>query len=85
MPSIVAEQTAGEVDKIKLLLLECTVQDIDEREKNAAHLFLRYLYQRTFKVRIWRTFTIDANLPIGLIGLHTTYLAVLAQLTHLYE
>ncbi|GBP61069.1 hypothetical protein EVAR_48568_1 [Eumeta japonica] len=85
IPGIVVEQTAGEVDKIKLLLLEYTVQNINDREKKEARLFLRYLHQRIFRVRVWRTFTIDVKLPIGLISLFTTYLIVLIQLSHLYD
>ncbi|GBP61068.1 hypothetical protein EVAR_48567_1 [Eumeta japonica] len=82
---VAAEQTAGEVDKIKLILLEHSVKDIDDREKNEARLFLRYSDLRAFRVRVWRTFAVDANLPIALISLYTTYFIILVQLTHLYD
>ncbi|GBP61066.1 hypothetical protein EVAR_48565_1 [Eumeta japonica] len=85
LPCVAVEGTAAEVDKIKLIIANKMTTTLDCNEKLEFRLFLRYLIHRPFRFLVWRVVPVDADLPVSVVSICTTYLIVLVQLTHLFE
>ncbi|CAH2257645.1 jg20523 [Pararge aegeria aegeria] len=84
VPAIFAELATVGVEKINLHLkrhlLVCPHNALRSRVCDA----LKFLELRPFRYTIWRAFSLNISLPLGLISLCTTYTIVLIQFSHVY-
>ncbi|XP_039759709.1 uncharacterized protein LOC120633566 [Pararge aegeria] len=84
VPAILAELVTIQVEKMKThlsqQLLVCSHNGLRNRVCDA----LKFLELRPFKYTVWRAFSLNTSLLLGLISLCTTYTIVAIQFSHVY-
>ncbi|CAH2257647.1 jg20525 [Pararge aegeria aegeria] len=84
IPAIFAELATIQIEKIKTYLkrqlLVCPHNALRSRTYDA----LKFLELRPFKYTIWRAFSVNISLLLGLVNLCTTYTIVAIQFSHVY-
>ncbi|XP_069362066.1 uncharacterized protein [Maniola hyperantus] len=84
VPALFAELVTAEVDKIRIHLTRQLLFCSNNALRNRTYDALKFLELRPFKFTIWRTFSLNISLPLGLISLCTTYTIVIIQFSHVY-
>ncbi|XP_045779095.1 uncharacterized protein LOC123876787 [Maniola jurtina] len=84
VPALFAELVTAEVDKIRIHLTRQLLFCSNNALRNRTYDALKFLKLRPFKYTIWRAFSLNISLPLGLISLCTTYTIVMVQFSHVY-
>ncbi|KAF9413503.1 hypothetical protein HW555_008298 [Spodoptera exigua] len=84
-PAFLAELVKASVDRLKLIvttqLLHCKEETTSEAIEDAMMFFRHH----PFKYTVWRLFTVDGTLIVGIVNALTVYTVALVQFSHLFQ
>ncbi|KOB67056.1 Gustatory receptor 14 [Operophtera brumata] len=84
-PAICAGMLSSEADRIKVILHDKLMQDLDATNIREIERFIRYVEARPCRFRVWKVIPLDADLLGMVLSFCVTYLIVIIQFTNLIE